>query len=91
MGPYWQNQHFEELRRKAYSSIHCLVLNRGLPSLDSKLERFVTKIKKKAVAKLESAPTDYIATEIFVTVIPDADQTAINYQMYVQHTNINPS
>ena len=70
------------------SSIHNLVLQTGLPSLDGKFERFVTKKMKKAVAKV-SSPTGYIATEIFVR--PDADHTAIISHMYVQHTNLNPS
>ena len=34
------------------------MLQIGLPSLDGKLERFVTKKMKKAVAN--SSPTDYI-------------------------------
>ena len=50
MGPNGQNQHFADLS----SSIHDLVLQRGLISLDGKLERFVSKKMKKAVAKLES-------------------------------------
>ena len=54
MGPIGQNQHFAELRHKVCSSIHDLVLQRGLPGLDGKLERFVKKKMKKAVAKLES-------------------------------------
>ena len=54
MGHNGQSQHFAELRQKVCSSIHALVLQRGLPSLDGKLERFVTKKMKKAVAKLES-------------------------------------
>ena len=43
MGPNEQNQHFAELREKVCLYIHNLVLHRGLPSLDGKLERFVTK------------------------------------------------
>ena len=54
MGPNGQNQHFAELRQKLCSSIHDLVLQRDLPSVDGKLERFVTKKMKKAVAELES-------------------------------------
>ena len=87
MGPNGQNQHFAELRQKVCSSIHELVLQRHLPSLDGKIERYVTKKIKKRLPN--SIPTDYIAIEIFVR--PDADQTAINSHMYVQHTNLNPS
>ena len=36
MGPNEQNEHFAELRQKVCLSIHDLVLQRGLPSLDSK-------------------------------------------------------
>ena len=50
MGLNEQNQHFAELRQKVCLYIHVLVLQRGLPSLDGKLERFVEKM----VAKLES-------------------------------------
>ena len=38
-----QNQHFAELRRKICLYIHVEVLLTCLPSLDGKLERFVTK------------------------------------------------
>ena len=48
MGPYEQNQHFVELRRKVCLYIHVVVLQRGLPSLDGKLERFVTKKNGKS-------------------------------------------
>ena len=54
MVPNEQNQHFAELRRKVCLCIHVVVLLRCLPSLDGKLERFVTKKMEKAVAKLES-------------------------------------
>ena len=53
MEPNEQSQHFAELRQKVCLSIHDLVLQRDLPSLDGELERFVTKKMKKAVAKLE--------------------------------------
>ena len=43
MGPNEQNQHFAELRQNVCLYIHVLVLLRGLPSLDGKLECFVTK------------------------------------------------
>ena len=48
MEPNGQNQHFTEVRQKVCSSIHYLVHQRGLPSLNSKLERFVTKKMKKS-------------------------------------------
>ena len=47
-----QNQHFAVLRQKVSLYIH--VLQSGLPSLDGKLERFVTKKMEKVIAKLES-------------------------------------
>ena len=43
MGPNEQNQHFAELRQKICLHIYVVVLQRGLPSLDGKLERFITK------------------------------------------------
>ena len=43
MGPNGQNQHFAELREKVCSSIHDVVLQRGLPSLHGKLEQFLTR------------------------------------------------
>ena len=43
IGPNEQNQHFAELRQKVCSYKHVVLLLRCLPSLDSKLERFVTK------------------------------------------------
>ena len=54
MGPNEQNQHFAELRQKVSLYIHVVVLQRGVPSLNGKLARFVTKKMEKAVAKLES-------------------------------------
>ena len=54
MGPNGQNEQFAELRQKVSSSIHNLVLQRGLPSLDVKFERFVTKKMKKRLPTLES-------------------------------------
>ena len=38
-----QNQHYAELRQKVCLYIHVVVLQRGLPSLDGKLERFAKK------------------------------------------------
>ena len=52
IGHNGQNQHFAELRQKVCSSIHDLVLQSGLPSLDGKLERFVTKKMKEASDRL---------------------------------------
>ena len=49
-----QNQHFAVLRQKVCFYIHVVVIQIGLPSLDVKLERFVTKKVEKAVAKVES-------------------------------------
>ena len=43
MGPNEQNQHFTELRQNNCLYIHVVVLLTCLPSLDGKLERFVTK------------------------------------------------
>ena len=53
MGPNEQNQHFAELRQKAclYTHVHAVVLQRGLQSLDSKLEHFDTKSGKSGVPK----------------------------------------
>ena len=88
MGPSnWQNQHFAELRQKVCSSMHGVVRHRGLPSLNGKLERFVTKKIKKSGC--HSSPTDYIATEIFVR--PDAELTAMISRMHVRHKNLNQS
>ena len=42
MGPNEQNQHFAELRQKICLYIHVVVLLTCLPSLNGKLERFVT-------------------------------------------------
>ena len=59
MGHYEQNQHFAELRKEVCLYIYVVVLQRGVPSLDGKLECFVTKKVGKAVAKLESdRPTE---------------------------------
>ena len=52
-----QNQHFAELRQKVCLYIHVEVLQRCLPSLDDKLERFVTKKWKKWLPN--SSQTDY--------------------------------
>ena len=56
MGSYKQNQLFAELRLNVCLNIHVHVevLQRGLPSLDGKLERFVTKNWKTV-----SSQTDY--------------------------------
>ena len=43
-----QNQHFAVLRQKVSLYIHVVVLQSGLPSLDGKLERFVTKKRGKS-------------------------------------------
>ena len=43
MGPNEQNQHFAQLRQKNCLYIDVIVLLTCLPSLDGKLERFVTK------------------------------------------------
>ena len=43
MGPNEQNQHFAELRQKICLHIYVVVLLTCLPSLDGKLQRFVTK------------------------------------------------
>ena len=43
MGSYEQNQHFAQLRQNVCLHIYVVVLLTCLPSLDGKLERFVTK------------------------------------------------
>ena len=48
MGLNEQNQHFPELRQKVCLYIHVVVLLKFLPSLDGKLERFVTKKNGKS-------------------------------------------
>ena len=57
MGPNEQNQHFAELRQKFFLYIHIVVLLTYLPSLDGKLERFVTKKWQKWLPN--SSQTDY--------------------------------
>ena len=57
MGPNEQNQHFAKSRQKLCLYIHVLVLRRGLPSLDGKRERFVTKKCKTWLPN--SSQTDY--------------------------------
>ena len=57
MGPNEQNQHFTELRQKICVYIHGVVLLTCLPSLDGKLERFVTKKWQKWLPN--SSQTDY--------------------------------
>ena len=54
MRPNEQNQHFAELSQKVYLYIHIVVLLRYMPSLDGKVERFVTNTMEKVVAKLKS-------------------------------------
>ena len=58
MWPNEQNQHFAELRQKNCLYIHVVVLLTCLPSLDGKLERFVTKKWQKWLPN--SSQTDYI-------------------------------
>ena len=43
-----KNQHFAVLRQKVSLYIHVVVLQSGLPGLDGKLERFVTKKNGKS-------------------------------------------
>ena len=57
MGPNEQNQHFAELRQKNCLYIHIVVLLTCLPSLDGKLECFVTKKWQKWLPN--SSQTDY--------------------------------
>ena len=57
MGPNEQNQHFAELRQKICLHIYVVVLLTCLPSLDGKLERFVTKKWQKWLPN--SSQTDY--------------------------------
>ena len=52
-----KNQHFAELGQKVCLYIHVVVPQRGLPSLDGKLERFVPKKWKKWLPN--SSQTDY--------------------------------
>ena len=54
MGPNEQNQHFAKLRQNICLYIHVVVHLTCLPSLDGKLERFVTKKVAKVIVKLES-------------------------------------
>ena len=51
------DQHFAELRQKVCLYIHVVVLQRGLPSLDGKLEHFGTKKWEKLLPN--SSQTDY--------------------------------
>ena len=58
IGTNEQNQHFAELRQKSmFVHVHVVVLQRGLPSLNGKLERFVTKKWQKWLPN--SSQTDY--------------------------------
>ena len=57
MEPNEQNQHFVKLKQKVCLYIHVVVLLTCLPSLDGKLERFVTKEWKKRLPN--SSQTDY--------------------------------
>ena len=57
MGPNEQNQHFGELGQKVCLHTKIVVLQRGLPSLDGKLERFVPKKREKRLPN--SSQTDY--------------------------------
>ena len=58
-----QNQHFGVLRQKVSLYIHVEVLQSGLPSLDGKLERFVTKKWEKRLPNLSQ--TDYNRSSYF--------------------------
>ena len=60
MGTNEQNQHFAESRQKVCFYTLTVVLQRGLPSLDVKLKRFVTK-KWKKLSALSLSQTDYRA------------------------------
>ena len=60
MGPNEQNQHFAKLRQKVCLYVHVVVIQRGLPSLDGKLERFVPKKWKKRLPN--SSQTDHRGT-----------------------------
>ena len=57
MAPNEQNLHFAQLRKKVCLNTHAVVLQRGFPSLDSKLKRFVTKKWKNGLPSLSQ--TDY--------------------------------
>ena len=46
-GPNEQNQHVAELSQQVCLNIQVLVRQRGLPSLDGKLRRFITEQRKK--------------------------------------------
>ena len=61
-----QNQHFAVLRQKVSLYIHVVVLQSGLPSLDGKPERFVTKKWKKQLPNLSQ--TDYSCCYIFMRI-----------------------
>ena len=53
MEPNEQNQHFTELRQKVCLYMHALVLQRGLQSLDGKLEKNVcqTRVRQTIMAR----------------------------------------
>ena len=68
MGPNEENHHFSELRQKVCLSIHDLVVQRGLTSLDGKLVSFVTKHEKELLPN-----SSQTATDIFVRL---TEQTA---------------
>ena len=57
IGTNEQNQHFAELRQKVCQYKHVVVLPTCLPSLNGKLERFVTKKWQKWLPN--SSQTDY--------------------------------
>ena len=76
MGPNEQNQHFAELRQINCLYIHVVVLLTCLPSLDGKLERFVTKRWQKGLPNLSQ--TDY---SISICVHRLADVKRLKYHL----------
>ena len=70
-----QNQHFAVLRQKVCLCIHVVELQSGLPSLDGKLERFVTKKWKKRLPNLSQ--TDYSTRQINQAIARSCETPAI--------------
>ena len=54
MGPNGQNQHFAELRQKKRFIHTCIVLLKGLPSLEGKKRTFCGKKEGKDVSQIKS-------------------------------------
>ena len=82
-----QNQHFAELRQKICLYIHVVVLQRGLPSLDDKLECFV---KRKWTKRLpNSSQTDWSSslTHLFMFIVPIRVLTSLVIPFWPLHSS----